>query len=80
MRQEKLNDLKLKRDLIEAKIKALQAKDSAQKRKDETRRKILIGGMILHKVKNNEMEESELIQMMDHYLESKRDRVLFNLD
>ncbi|MBJ5084994.1 mobilization protein, partial [Salmonella enterica subsp. enterica serovar Typhimurium] len=46
---------------------------------NETRRKVLVGAMILAKVNSSEWPEDRLMAAMDAYLERDHDRALFGL-
>jgi large subunit ribosomal protein L7/L12 len=78
-KQKRLEALEAKRDQLNARIQALRAREQAQHRKDDTRRKILIGGMVLKMAKSGEMPETRLHQLLDKYLDAERDRALFEL-
>jgi len=80
MTKNKLEALTLKRNQINAQIQAVKAKEQAQKRKDDTRRKVLIGSVLLKMVKDKEMEESQLLGLLKRHLVKPTDRALFNLD
>ncbi|BAZ47349.1 hypothetical protein NIES4102_43950 (plasmid) [Chondrocystis sp. NIES-4102] len=56
------------------------AKSTLQKRKDDTRRKILIGAMIIGKTKNDPEFNKRVLAELDRFLEREADRKLFNLD
>ena len=56
----KIDELKKKRDHINAQIKSITAKEQAQKRKLETRRKIVIGKIVLKMLKEGEMPQERL--------------------
>ena len=45
--QSKKAKLLAQREKLDAEIKALEAKERAQKRKDDTRRKIILGGLVM---------------------------------
>jgi hypothetical protein len=46
-KEERLKALEQKQAQIKAQIQALKARDTAQERKDDTRRKVLLGGFVL---------------------------------
>ena len=72
----KLQQEKAKRSQIEAR------KRSAAKKKnhaDDTRRKILIGAIVLNKVTNGDWPESKFINMVNVHLTRDDDRALFGL-
>ena len=56
------------------------AKSTLLKRKDDTRRKILIGAMIIGKAKNDPEFNKQVLAELDCFLEREADRKLFNLD
>ena len=63
--------------MIEARKRAA---ESARKRADDTRRKILIGSAVLAQVKRGEWSEDQLHAMMASALIRTDDRALFGLD
>ena len=76
---DRLAKLEEQRARINAEIQRVKAREQQQKRKDETRRKVLIGAMILAKVESREWPEERLAAAMDAYLERDHDRALFGL-
>jgi hypothetical protein len=50
-----------------------------QERKDETRRKILVGAIVLTRVQQGELQESELRAWLGASLTRQEDRALFHL-
>jgi len=72
----KLEQLKVRQLRLENRIKYLA---SRQARRDETRRKILIGAVILTKIVRGEFDEKKLKAMLDSALTRKDDRELFGL-
>ena len=73
--QEKLNQLKAQKQAIEAREKK---KATEQQRKDDTRRKILLGSYLLKKMEN-EANKEKILTELNEYLTEDRDRKLFNL-
>lgn len=73
--QEKLNQLKAQKHAIEAREKK---KATEQQRKDDTRRKILLGSYLLKKMEN-EVNKEKILAELNEYLSEDRDRQLFNL-
>ena len=55
------------------------AKEKEQARKEDTRRKILIGSCMLKITEDDEQARAKLIAQMDKYLTDARDRKLFDL-
>ena len=73
-----LDSLKKKRDIINARIRLAQNREQSKERKDNTRRKILIGSYYLDQAnKNNSF--NDIVKLMDSYLTRDSDRVLFDL-
>ena len=74
-----LYSLKKKRDIINARIRLVQNREQSKERKDNTRRKILIGSYYLDQAnKNNSFDD--IVKLMDSYLIRDSDRLLFGLD
>lgn len=72
----KLKQLKAQKKLAENREKK---KAKEQERKDETRRKILLGAMLLQRMKNDEQYNQNILAWLDKYLTENRDRKLFGL-
>ena len=69
---EKLKQLKKK--------KSVASKQAAHdKRKQDTRRKLLIGAAWLNELDRGEWTEQEMLELMDRFLTRKQDRELFDL-
>jgi hypothetical protein len=62
-----------------AELQRARAREQQQKRKDDTRRKVLIGAMTLHQIREDEFKYRELVNQLDEYLTHDRDRRLFDL-
>jgi len=73
---EKLKHLKAQKQAIEAREKT---KQKEQNRKDDTRRKILLGSMYIQKMRNDENFNAQVLTQLDKYLTENRDRQLFDL-
>jgi hypothetical protein len=78
-KDERLADLLKKEEQIKAQIAALKARESEAERKRDARRKILIGGSVLAKVKRGEWHQKQLHDLLDSELKADRDRELFDL-
>jgi hypothetical protein len=74
--QEKLNQLKLRQQHQDARKRAVEA---LRERKAETRRKILVGGMVLAKVEQGEIDPQLFRRWLDQALTRADDRALFDL-
>ena len=73
-----LDSLKKKRDIINARIRLMQNKEQSKERKDNTRRKILIGSYYLEQANKNNYFDS-IVKLTDSYLTRDSDRMLFDL-
>ncbi len=72
---EKLKQLKEQKQAIEAREKT---KQKEQERKDDTRRKILLGSYLIKKMQN-EANKEKILAELNEYLTEDRDRQLFGL-
>ena len=73
---EKQKQLKAQKQAAQARERS---KQQAQARKDDTRRKILIGSFILKQIETNEEAKNRLLSNLNEYLTENRDRKLFDL-
>lgn len=73
---EKLKQLKAQKQAIEAREKN---KKKEQERKDDTRRKILLGSYLIKKMNANEANKEKILAELNEYLTEDRDRQLFDL-
>ena len=72
---EKLKQLKAQKQAIEARERT---KQKEQQRKDDTRRKILLGSYLIKKMQN-EANKGKILAELNEYLTENRDRQLFDL-
>ena len=72
---EKLKQLKAQKKAIEARERT---KQKEQQRKDDTRRKILLGSYLIKKMQN-EANKEKILAELNEYLTENRDRQLFDL-
>ena len=73
---EKLKQLKAQKQAIEARERT---KKKEQERKDDTRRKILLGSYLIKKMNANEANKEKIRTELNEYLTEDRDRKLFDL-
>ena len=73
---EKLKQLKAQKQAIEARELT---KKKEQERKDDTRRKILLGSYLIKKMQANEANKEKILAELNEYLTEDRDRQLFDL-
>lgn len=72
----KLKALKVRQQRIEARARTLV---SRRERKEDTRRKILIGATVLARVDRHELDHADLEAWLDAHLTRADDRALFGL-
>lgn len=73
--EERLKQLKAQKQDVIAREKK---KNAEQQRKEDTRRKILLGSYLL-KMMESEVNEKKILAALNQYLTEDRDRKLFNL-
>lgn len=74
--EEKLRQLKERQQAVDARRRVL---ESRRERKADTRRKILVGAIVLAKVDRGEIAQAELRAWLDRALTREDDRQLFQL-
>jgi hypothetical protein len=74
--QEKLTQLKLRQQRLDARKRAA---ETLRERKATTRRKILVGGIVLAKVQQGEIDSEQFRGWLDQALTRADDRALFGL-
>ena len=72
----KLKQAKARKQLVEARKRAAEQKLS---RRQDTRRKVLVGAVILARVERGEWPRDKLRALLDSYLTRADDRALFDL-
>jgi hypothetical protein len=74
--------LEAKKKQLEAKLKMLAAREAGQRRKDETRRKIIVGALAMNHAELDGKDEfrRELYTLVNRYTTRPQDRALFNLE
>lgn len=79
-RIERLKALEEKQAQIKAQIQALKARDTVQERKNDTRRKVLLGGFVLAQMKKKGIGFNQITYEDARFvdtLKTERDRALF---
>ncbi|MBA4697779.1 MAG: mobilization protein [Legionella sp.] len=74
----KIEALKQKQQVLQARIQQLEAREKVKQRKQDTRRKILIGAYILDKAEK-EGTLTALYQEMGNYIQREADKPLFEM-
>ena len=72
--RERLLDRRAK---LDARLKALDLNEQKQKRKDDTRRKVIAGALILEHASLKPEVSTMLIALLDRYVTRPQDRALF---
>jgi hypothetical protein len=73
----RLEKLKLKQEQLKARIKQLEALEKTRQKKQDTRRKILIGAFFLERMEKDETFNSKTLTALDKFLKRDIDRALF---
>ena len=79
-RIDRIKDLEEKKKQIQAQIQKLKAIESAKKRKEDTRRKILLGAMVMHLIETGYWQKESIYEQLDKFLNRDIDRRLFGLE
>ena len=74
--QTRLSQLKLRQQRLDARKRAIEAQ---RERKAETRRKILVGGIVLDKLRQGEIDGEQFRGWLEQALTRADDRALFGL-
>ena len=77
--EDRIRNLEEQRSRINAEIQRVRSRESQEERKRETRRKILVGAMVLDRVARGDLSEKLFKADMDRFLERDQDRALFDL-
>ena len=77
----RVDQLKEKQKQLAAQIKALEAREAAQTRKDDTRRKIIAGALALEHMEKNPKSEfgKKLHALIDEYVRPNERRLFLHL-
>lgn len=76
----RIENLRSRRAQIDAEILRLHARDKTQSRKDDTRRKILIGALIMSEMEGRQDFNDWVRSLLARKLNKPRDRALFGLE
>jgi hypothetical protein len=77
MTNEKLERKIKQRDILNAQIRQMQARENKKKRRDDTRRKILVGAAVLDEAETNVSYKNALYDLLARFLSRTDDRALF---
>ena len=73
-REERLASLQARRDKINERIQKLAAIQTAESRKAETRRQVLVGVAVLSAIESGEWDRSALVALLDRFYVDERSR------
>ena len=74
----KLEKLLQKREQLNAEIQKARARETAKKRKEDTRRKILLGALVIEMMDKGELDDGVIMKRLEAFLTRDIDRKLFN--
>ena len=74
----KLEQLLKKQEELKAQIRKEKNKLSQAERKKDTRRKILLGALMMDMMKKGELDEKKIMKRLDGFLSRETDRLLFD--
>ena len=75
----RLEQLLKKQEELKAQIRKEKNKLSQAEHKKDTRRKILLGALMMDMMKKGELDEKKIMKRLDGFLTKEIDRKLFNL-
>ena len=75
----KLEQLLRKQEELKAQIRQEKNKLDQAERKKDTRRKILLGALMMDMMKKGELDENKILKRLDSFLSRNTDRQLFDL-
>lgn len=79
MSSDRLTRLREKKAQIDAQLKQLEAREREQERRNDTRRKIIVGALALEHAEKDEAFGAELYRLIARYVDRPQDRALFGL-
>jgi len=79
MESDTLKKLMGQREAVNARIRREQGKQRALKRRQDTRRKVLMGAMVLDRCRHDPVFKNTLFGLLDGFLTRAEDRALFGL-
>jgi large subunit ribosomal protein L7/L12 len=75
----RLEQLMKKKEELNAQIQKLRAEEANQKRKQDTRRKILLGSLVMEMMERGDLDRGVMMRALDGFLVRSVDRSLFDL-
>ncbi len=74
----RLEQLLKKREELSAQIQKIRAREATQKRKEDTRRKILLGALVMEMMERGELDRDKIMKRLSGFLTREIDRKLFD--
>ncbi len=74
----RLEQLLKKREELSAQIQKIRARETTQKRKEDTRRKILLGALMMEMMERGELDRDKIMKRLSEFLTREIDRKLFD--
>jgi len=75
----RLEQLLKKKEELNAQIQKIRAAEANEKRKEDTRRKILLGALMMEMMERGELDRDVVMKRLDSFLVMSGDRRLFGL-
>ena len=74
----RLSQLLEKRSQLNAQIQKIRARETSQKRKEDTRRKILLGALVMEMMETGELDRDKIMKRLSGFLTLEIDQKLFD--
>lgn len=74
---DKLSQLLSRQEQLKAQLQLIQQQTGQEKRKLDTRRKILLGSLTLHLLDTGKLDQQMIVQALDQFLTKPNDRLVF---
>jgi len=75
--QEMIEEQEKKKEAVSNRLKALKAREATSEKKADTRRKVIIGAMVMHMAQNDDAEAMSVLERALCQLTKERDREVF---
>ncbi len=76
---QKLDELLKRREQLNAQIQKIRTKEANQKRKEDTRRKVLLGALMMEMMEKGEIDSDKIRKKLSSFITKDIDRKLFDL-
>ncbi len=76
---QKLDELLKRREQLNAQIQKIRTKEANQKRKEDTRRKVLLGALMMEMMEKGEIDSQKIRKKLSSFVTRDIDRKLFDL-